>query len=127
MRPVRVVVALRWADARAEVDPLTGRVRTAVPAGIGAAEAAARGILLNQMVAGQPIAVATAGEVVLGGGLVPGYPYYLSDSAGGLKPIEDLAEGERIVQIGYAVDEETLMVSIVDTGATVPAAESSGG
>lgn len=100
------------------LDAATGRMKLAQCDGTEA-EAAARGVLLNQMVAGQPVAVLTAGPVVLGGGLVPGHPYYLSDAAGGIKPLADLAEGERIVMLGYAVDEQTLYVSIVDTGATI--------
>src|SRR5687767_3275929 len=59
-------------------------------------------IALNDAAAGQPIAVATGGDVTLGAGAAPavGTIYVGSATAGGIAPAADLATGHVVAVIG---------------------------
>lgn len=65
------------------------------------------------------IAVAS-GPMDVGGTLVVGETYYLSDTPGGIKPHADLDPADRVVILGVATAADTLNVDISYTGATVP-------
>jgi hypothetical protein len=75
------------------------------------------GIALNGGATGQPIAVQTAGSITVGGTLVAGTAYYLSDTAGGIRTTPDT--GDRVVQLGLATSTTVLALRIQDTGVTL--------
>src|SRR5262245_22099519 len=72
---------------------------------LSAAAATVYGMAMHGASDGQPLVVATSGEVILGAGAAPtaGTPYYASKTnAGGLIcPFADLTAGCFVVQIGY--------------------------
>jgi len=79
------------------------------------ATAAARqagGIALNGASLNQPLAVHKSGSLTIGGTLVAGNPYYLSSTAGGIKPAADLATGDYICLLGLAASTTVLNVDI---------------
>ena len=66
---------------------------------------------------GQPCCVAQQGEVTVGEiFLGAGYIVVLSDTAGGMKPVEDLANDEYVTILGYSTDTDKMMVQIINTG-----------
>lgn len=83
------------------------------------ATAAARtphGIALNGGASGQPVRVLTAGLITIGGTLVAGVAYYLSDTPGGICPVADLLTGEYPTFIGIATSTSVLKVNITASG-----------
>ena len=82
------------------------------------------GIALNAASDGQPIAVQFGGDLTIGATLTTGTPYFLSATAGGIAPFEDLVDGDDVVLIGIAKSTSLLAVTIVAPG--VAYASSSG-
>lgn len=76
-------------------------------------------IALNGASDGQPLATLTAGDLTIGGTLVPGTSYYLSDTPGGICPMADVASGEDVVFIGIAKSATVLAVDIQISGVTL--------
>lgn len=74
------------------------------------------GISLNGAAASQPLAVLTSGPVTIGGTLVAGTTYALSETPGGLQPVADLASGEYPSIIGMATSTTVLSVKIQSAG-----------
>lgn len=62
----------------------------------------ATAIALTGSSAGQPVAYQTSGDLTLGATMTAGVAYYLSDTAGGICPVADLASGEYPCLIGIA-------------------------
>lgn len=86
-----------------------------------AASAAARGqgkigVALNGASNGQPLAVATDGDITIGATLTAGLDYYLSDDPGGVCPQADLASGDYVTLIGVAVSTTVLRLRFTYTG-----------
>lgn len=79
------------------------------------ATAAARvpdGIALNGGAANQPIMVKTKGEVTMNAVLSAGVAYYLSDAAGAVCPVADLASGDYPCIVGIARSTTVLTLGI---------------
>jgi hypothetical protein len=77
------------------------------------------GISLHGAAAGQPIAFATSGPIVLGATTVKGI-YALSAAAGGIAPLADLVSTNRISYVGYATSTAgAFVVAIQNTGVVV--------
>ncbi len=72
----------------------------------------AAGIALNAASLNQPIDFIKSGPLTVGGTLVAGSPYYLSSTAGGIKPAADLATGDYICLLGLAASTTVLNVEI---------------
>ena len=85
------------------------------------ASADAVGIALHAALDGQPIEYQTSGPMDLGATLTVGAAYYVSDTAGGVKPAADLAAGEYVTLLGVASAADVLEVRLLSTGAQVPA------
>lgn len=94
--------------ALADNNDATGNVRTAV------------GIALNVAALNQPVAVQTGGELTIGGTLVVGATYYLSDTPGAIAPAADLTAGEYVTIIGVAVSASVLRLDINNSGIATP-------
>ena len=77
------------------------------------------GIALNGGAINQPVAVQTAGEITIGGTLVAGTGYYLSETPGGIQPATDLASGENVAQIGLARTTAILVIKLHAPGVTL--------
>jgi hypothetical protein len=92
-----------------------------------AASAAARGqskigIALNGAALNQPIAVQTEGKITIGGTLVAGTVYVLSDEPGGICPQEDLGEGDYVTIVGVAESTSILALAFKYSGVATPPA-----
>lgn len=83
------------------------------------ATAAARspcGIALNGGASGQPCKYLKEGDLAVGSILTAGVAYYLSDTAGGICPVADLASGEYPTVIGIARSASVLRVKFIESG-----------
>lgn len=78
----------------------------------------AGGIALNGAALNQPLVVCTGGPITMGATLVPGDPYYLSETPGGIQPAADLGAGENVCQLGLAISASVLNVAIQNPGVT---------
>ena len=74
------------------------------------------GVALNGASVGQPLAVATAGDVTIGAALTAGAAYYLSGTPGGIGPVADLITGDYPVIMGIAISTTVLNLKIHEAG-----------
>lgn len=72
----------------------------------------AGGIALNGAALNQPLAVHKSGDVTIGATLTPGLAYYLSDTPGGICPVEDVGAGEYVCLLGMAKSASVLSVAV---------------
>lgn len=79
------------------------------------------GIALNGASDGQPLTVQTEGDINVGATLVVGKTYVLSDTPGGIMPVDDLEQGDYTTVIGVASSASNLKMDIVAGTAAVPA------
>lgn len=79
----------------------------------------AKGISLNGASLNQPIAVHKAGDITIGGTLVAGTAYYLSDTPGGICPLADVGAGEYLCLLGLAKSTTVLAVDIQFPGVSL--------
>jgi hypothetical protein len=75
----------------------------------------AGGIALNGASLDQPITVQTSGDITIGGTLVAGGAYYLSETPGGIQPAADLAS-ENVCLLGLAKSTTVLALNIQTPG-----------
>jgi hypothetical protein len=75
----------------------------------------AGGIAVNGASLNQPITVQTFGEITIGGTLVAGSAYYLSETPGGIQPGADLAT-ENVCLLGLAKSATVLALNIQTPG-----------
>ena len=75
-----------------------------------------RGIALHGASNGQPLAIAKAGPVTIGGALVANVAYYLSDVPGGIAPIADVQALEFPTVIGMSTSTTVLDIDIQSGG-----------
>lgn len=74
-----------------------------------------RGIALNGASDGQPLVIATAGDVTLGG-MTAGVSYFLSPTAGGIAPRADVLTGDVVSHLGIAKSATVLALDIQFSG-----------
>ena len=79
----------------------------------------AKGIALNGASLNQPVSVQTSGDITIGGTLVAGSAYYLSETPGGIQPAADLAAGEYVCQLGLAKSTTILALNIQFPGVSL--------
>ena len=84
------------------------------------AEADVQGIALCGASSGQPVLISTNGNIDLGATLTVGETYVLSQTAGGIAPVGDLASGDFVTHIGVATAADNLRISLVSSGVEVP-------
>lgn len=70
----------------------------------------AKAIALGACAAGQPCVVQTSGQITIGATLTAGVIYYLSGTAGGLRPVADNTTGDYPQSIGMAVSTTVLQL-----------------
>lgn len=106
--PVYLKVAdAKWYKIDNNVDAATS--------GVGAT---ATGIALNGGAVDQPAVVLTSGDVDIGATVVVGEVYVASQTAGGIAPHGDLASGNFVTYIGYAITTGRLRLMNVATNTT---------
>ncbi len=102
------------------IDPSDRRAKKSRANGT-VAQAAFDGIALAAVAAAeQPFEGIEGGDVDVGANLTVGVPYVISATAGKIAPLADLAQGNKITGVGYAVDTGTLRIAKCPTGAAVP-------
>jgi hypothetical protein len=74
------------------------------------------GIALHAASSGQPLAIATSGDITIGATVTAGVVYYLSDTAGGIIPVADLGSGEYPCTIGIATSASVIRLGIQASG-----------
>lgn len=74
------------------------------------------GIALNGGAVNQPLLVHKKGPLTLNAVLTAGVAYYLSDTAGGICPVADLASGEYPSLVGIAQSTTVLDVQFQSSG-----------
>lgn len=77
------------------------------------------GIALNGAALNQPVAVQKKGDVTVGGTLVLGSAYYLSDTPGGICPVADVGAGEYVCLLGIAKSTTVLALDVQFPGVSV--------
>jgi hypothetical protein len=82
------------------------------------ASADCKGVAYTAVAAGQPVVIQYDGQITLGAGAAPadGETYFVSDTAGGLKPDADLGSGEYVTYVGYGIGSNKLQLDIKATG-----------
>jgi hypothetical protein len=85
-----------------------------------AAEATVEGIAAHGASAGQPIRYFTSGTLNIGGTVVVGTLYVLSDTAGGIKSVDQLSPTEYVSVLGGAITAARLKMFVQNLGVVVP-------
>lgn len=96
----------------------TGLLKLADADAVAAEGKVPYGIALNGGATGQPIAVALPGsDITIGGTLVGGTAYYLSDTPGGIRTTPDT--GDLVVLLGLAKSTTVLAFRPLNSGVTL--------
>jgi hypothetical protein len=76
------------------------------------------GIALHGALANQPLAVqrGIGGSITIGATLTAGVVYYLSGTAGGIRPVADNATGDYPVALGIATSTTVLKLGFLEAG-----------
>lgn len=77
------------------------------------------GVALNGGATGQPIKYITAGPYTVGGTVVAGRVYVLSDTAGGIMPESDLEAGDYLSILGWGKSTTEIQVDITNSATVV--------
>lgn len=78
------------------------------------------GIALNGASLDQPLVIQLKGDIDLGVALTVGKVYVMSDTVGGIMPVEDLETGDYVTVLGVAVAANKLRMGIIASGVAVP-------
>lgn len=77
----------------------------------------AYGIALHASSEDQPLTVLLPGsDITIGATLTPGTSYFLSATAGGICPVDDLGAGDRVIFLGIAKSASVLHFRPIDSG-----------
>jgi hypothetical protein len=76
----------------------------------------AYGIALHGSLLYQPLTVQKSGDITIGSAITVGSAYYLSETAGGIEPVADLAAGENVCVLGFAKTTTVLDLKISNPG-----------
>jgi outer membrane protein assembly factor BamB len=79
-------------------------------------EATVKGMALNGGVTGQPIMVATSGDVAVGAVLTVADTYILSATAGKMDPVADLASSSYLSIVGFGTTTSNFRFHIKNSG-----------
>jgi hypothetical protein len=75
------------------------------------------GIALANAAAGQPVVFGVSGiRLTISTSLVVGAPYFLSNNAGKICPVGDLATGYNVVLLGFAISATDIIFGFNNTG-----------
>lgn len=93
-------------------DPTTKQWQLADNNSVTAAARQASGVSLNSAAAGQPLAVATSGDLTLGAVMTAGTAYFASATPGAICPDADVGAGSYPCLLGLAKSASVLTLSI---------------
>lgn len=91
----------------ADCNSATAEVRVAV------------GIALNSASSGQSVGVLTSGTYTVGATVTNGTAYFLSGTAGGIRPAADNVTGDYPCTVGIAVSTTAMKVNFFSTGVVI--------
>ncbi|WP_337186584.1 hypothetical protein [Phenylobacterium sp.] len=74
------------------------------------------GIALHAAAANQPLTVLVKGKVAIGATVAASVPYFLSPTAGGICPLDDVLAGDFAVFLGFGISTSVIDVNIVEAG-----------
>lgn len=77
------------------------------------------GIALNGASTGQSVSVLTSGNVTIGATIAAGVAYYLSGTAGGIRPVADNVSGDYPSVIGFGISTTVMKVAITSAGVPI--------
>lgn len=100
-------------------DTVTNKYLLADSDSATAAAKTARGIALHGASLNQPLQIQRSGAITIGGTLVAGSAYYLSNTPGGICPVADVGAGEAVCQLGLASSTTVLQLDIQAPGVTL--------
>lgn len=80
------------------------------------ASAVVVGVALNCASAGQPVKYQSSGDITIGGTVVVGETYLLSDTAGGIGPVADILTTQKVSLIGFGKSATVLTIALNNTG-----------
>jgi len=101
------------------LDTADGKYKLA-DANVSAAVATVAGIALTGSSDGQELVIQTDGDIDIGATTVLAKVYVLSDTAGGIQPVDDSASTEYVSIIGVAISTSRLRLGIRNSGAQKP-------
>jgi hypothetical protein len=101
------------------LSPTTSRYILSDADAVGVGDITEVAIALNGASDGQPLEVATFGDVTLGSVLTAGTSYYLSPTAGGIAPVADLLTGDNVILLGVAKSATVLAFKPIISGVTL--------
>jgi fructose-specific component phosphotransferase system IIB-like protein len=78
-----------------------------------------KGIALHAAASGQPIAILTSGLITIGATVAVGVPYFLSGTAGGIRPLADNVTGDYVTYLGIGKSTTQIDVKIHESGAAM--------
>lgn len=99
------------------VDTANSNVLKLAQADGTALEATVKGIALCGAATGQPVVIATSGDLDVGASLTVAAVYILSATAGKIAPVADLASSSFASIIGVATAADNLKLNIFNSGA----------
>ena len=84
------------------------------------AKAVVVGIALHGAASGQPLRIQTGGNITIGATVTVGKVYVLSETAGGIKPIDDIDMSDYVTVIGVGTTTAIIKMNITVSGVQVP-------
>ena len=84
------------------------------------AKAVVVGIALHGAASGQPLRIQTGGNITIGATVTVGKVYVLSETAGGIKPIDDIDMSDYVTVIGVGTTSAIIKMNITVSGVQVP-------
>lgn len=77
------------------------------------------GIALNGAASGQTVGVLERGPITIGATVAVGVPYFLSGTAGGIRPAADNTTGDYVTYLGIGTSTTVIDVKIHESGAAM--------
>lgn len=99
--------------------PTTGRYILSDVDAAGVGDVTEFAIALNGASDGQPLTVATDGDITLGAVMTAGITYYLSPTPGGIAPVADVLSGDNVIVLGVAKSTSVLALKPIISGVTL--------
>lgn len=102
------------------IDTAASNVAKLAQADNAAIEATVKGIALNGASTGQPVSLATAGDLTMGATVGVGTIYVASKTAGGICLTTDINTGDYVSIIGVGTTTAKLKINILNSGVELP-------
>lgn len=77
------------------------------------------GIALHAASSGQPLTILTSGRITIGATVAVGVSYFLSGTAGGIRPAADNTTGDYVTFLGIGVSTTQILVDMTEAGAAM--------